>query len=374
MASRASALVCLAVGVIAARPAIAAMTMVLRDGAGGTMTFYQDGSRVRVEVQAASEDDSLTSIVDLKSDERIIVYDDVKAYFDVTKMLGVARAAMEQALKAQPPERDAETASYRALGRTRTMNGFSCAMYERVVGGRVTAEACFALWGEAIGKKEDFVWFDGFMDRMFSDLAGKRGLAAMARSRDTAPGLAIWTSSIADDGKRQVTEVVKVSRDPLPAALLHVPSDYKEISRPLSSSERSHGVPAPVDLASVPGLKTTPPRSGLRISGAVAILLVVVLAIGLLIHTVILHLAASMVLDRPRFAQALVAATILWLVMGVVRLFDLPGVLGISVGALATFASLKISYGAGVGRTLALGVVSGLIAMLIGFAGRIISP
>ena len=339
------------------------------------MTFYQDGSRIRVEVPAGNDDDSLTTIIDLKSDERIVVYDDVKAYFDFNKALAVARGAIEQARKAQPPERrgEAETVSYRALGRTRTVNGFSCAMHEHLVGRRVVAEVCFALWGEEIGKKEDFAWFDGFMERMVADIGGKRGLAAMARSRDAAPGLAIWTSSIEDGGKREVTEVVKVSRDPLPATLFHVPSDYKEFSRPLSSSERSHGVPPPVDLSSVPGLKTAPPRAKLQLSGAAAILLVIVLAIGLLIHTVLLHFAAGMVLDRPGFGQALVATTIFWLVAGFLWLVPLPGVISGAVGALATFASLKIAYGASVWRTLALAAVSGLIETLIGLVGRIFS-
>ena len=349
------------------------MTIVLRAGSRGTITFQQEGSRVRVELPADTDDDAMTTIVDLKSDERIVVYDDVKAYFDMNKMLAAARAAMESLRKSEPPERRRkEVVSYRALGRTRTVNGFTCAMHQHVVGGKVEAEVCFALWGGPIGSKEDFAWYDAFFDRMVADLGGKRWLAGMARARDAAPGLAIWTSSIEGDRKREVMEIVKVSRDPLPVTLFHLPADYTEISRPLSASERSHGVPPPIDLSNVPGLKKAePPRSGLRISGGAAIMIVIFLVVGLVINALILHLAASMALDRPRFGQALVAATILWLVVGAVELLHLPEIFEVPLGLLAVFAGLKIAYGASMWRTLALGVVMVLIAMLMAFVGRI---
>jgi hypothetical protein len=59
------------------------------------------------------------------------------------------------------------------------------------------------------------------------------------------------------------------------------------------------------------------------------------------------------------------------LVLGVIRIFDLPGVLDVAVGALATFAAVKISYGASVPRTLWLFVVSGLLNGMLAFLGKI---
>ena len=102
------------------------------------------------------------------------------------------------------------------------------------------------------------------------------------------------------------------------------------------------------------------------------ILLVVGIGVGLLIHTVILHLAANIVIDEPRLVQALVAAIIVWVVLVVAGLFRLPPVLSLGVSALATFAGLKISYGASIGRTLALFVVSGMIVALASYAGAVL--
>ena len=90
--ARALALVCVSAGVVVARPAAAAMTIEYRDGRGRTMTFRQEGSRIRVEVSPAKDDpEDVTSIVDLKTNERVIVYDEVRAYFDVSKVLARTR-------------------------------------------------------------------------------------------------------------------------------------------------------------------------------------------------------------------------------------------------------------------------------------------
>jgi hypothetical protein len=372
---RVCALVCVAAAVVVARPAVAAMTIEYRDGRGRTMTFRQDGSRIRVEVPPAKDDpdDGLTSIVDLKTNERIIVYDEVRAYFDVSKVLARARAAVEQVSKGQQPARprQGDRITYRALGETRTKNGFACEMHERVAGGRVEAQVCFALWGGAIGDKGDFAWFDEFMERMVSDIAGKKALRAMSMShaRDKAPGLAIWTSSIEKDGSTEVTEIVKVSREPLPASMFHLPANYVEMDRPLTASERSPA-PAP-DYSKGPVLETAARPAGPQLSGGAAILLMVIFGFVLLIDSALLHFAASIAIDGARFMQALVATLSLWVVLGIIRIFGLPGVLDVAVGALATFAAVKISYGASVPRTLWLFVVSGLLNGMLAFLGKI---
>jgi hypothetical protein len=320
-------------GALAARPAAASMTMQFRSGRGRTMTISQDGSRVRVDIPPGPGEaagDRVTAIVDLKTSERFLVYDDVKAYFDLGKALAGTRAAVERASKRKLFERTKRaSATYRAMGESKIVNGYSCEMYRRAVSGRVEAEICFSLWGDAVGPKEDFEWLDAFMERMVSDVAGKRALALMSRARDQAPGLAIWTSSIEEDGTRELTEIVTLNRDPLQPAMFRVPPEYTAAGRPLTASERT--VAPAADYPKLAGAQADAGRPSLKISGAAAILIIFVIGFGLLIHSLLLHLAASIALDRPRFLQAVIATVILWVVMGVVRLLALPPLLALPV-------------------------------------------
>jgi hypothetical protein len=359
--SRACALVCLAAGVVIGRPAAASMTMVFRDGKGQTRTYHQEGTRVRV-ANPSGTDPGEAAIVDLQSKEHFLIYDDAKAYVDFSKTPAPLRAAPSE-------RRRPATASYRALHESRMVNGYSCERYQHVVARRVDAEICFALWGDAIGQAEDFAWLDKLAERIGSDVAGKTARLAVARPDDPAPGLAIWTSLIEKDGTRNVLEIVTIRRDPLQPAMFKVPANYKEVARPLSASERPHKAPARAQDAS-PGSAARPP--GGRISGLVITLLAVGLVIGLLVHSTMLHLAACVVLDQPRFTQALIAAVVVWAVLVVAELFHIPTGITAALGAFATFAALKISYGASIGRTLALFVVSGLIAALAAYAGAIL--
>lgn len=359
---------CLAAGVLAAWPVAASMTMALRDEHGHTMTFHQDGNRVRID-NPSGTDDGEARIIDLKTTEYVAVYDDAKAYYDFNKTVAQVRAAMEQLKKTHQLEAEHPPAavSYRALGENRQLNGFSCAMYERVVDGRVDGQVCLAAWGGTVGAPEDFAWFDELMKRLTGDVARESMRKAIARAPSLLgrkEGLQVWSSSVNKDGSRDLSEIVKLSREPLPQAMFHVPSDYKEFPRPLTASEHPKLAPQPIDVPHARG-KSTP-----RISGPLAVMLAFALLIGLLIHAALLHLAATLVLERARFTQAFVAAAIISGVLVVVRLIGLPPLLSLPFGAFTVFASLKISYGASIGRTLALCFVSMLIATAIALLGR----
>jgi len=368
------ALVCIAAGVGAAGPAAASMTLVIRKGTLPTITFHQDGSRVRIEIPPSPgepDGDRMTGIVDLKTSETILVYDDVKAFFDMRKALPQVRAELERESRGKALDRRRSArASYRTMAQAKTVNGYTCEMYQRIVARRIDAEICFVLWGDAIGQKEDFEWFDTLQERMLSDFAGKRAPAFMFSGRYEAPGLPIWTSSIDRDGTREVTEILSLRRDPLPPSMFHVPADYVQMERPVTASERTTSGPPPADFSKTAGARSEG-RPGLKISGLAAIVLVFALGFGFLIHSGLLHLAASIVLDHPRFMQAMIATVILWVVGGFVSLFGLPWILGLPASAFATFAGLKISYGTSVPRTLALWFVSLLIALMMAFVGRI---
>jgi len=366
MASRACALFCVIAGVAVARPATAGMTLVFRARQSETIKFRQEGNRVRVD-NPTGKDAGEALIFDLATKDQFIVYDDAKAYFDLNKLLLALRNGADKPGGARSrAARKRPASTYRPVHESKIVNGFSCEMFQRAVAGRVEADVCFGLWGDSVGPKEDYAWFDAFFDRLNADAAGKSWRPAVPRSDGKAPGLAIWTSTILEDGTRDVTEILTVSRDALPAAIFQVPSGYKEVSAPLVASERTHVAPTtPAAGAGQPAPAAAGPR---KISSMVAILLGAVLVFGLMIHTTILHLAATVVLREARFRQALVAAIIIWVVMLIASLFRLPSVVSISVGAFATFGGLKMSYGASIGRTLALSVVSGLIAAAAGYA------
>ncbi len=369
VSSRACALVLLAAGVMAGRPAAAAMTLAFGFGPGKTVTYQQQGSRIRI-LNPSGDDEGEVVIVDLETKKRIVVYDDAKAYFDYNKALGAVRDAVGPAalakLDSEVRHRPVRTTRYRATGEVRTVNGFSCAMYQRVVGRRVDAQICFAQWGDAIGREEDFAWLNALADGFAVAMLGKRPRAPASRADEKRPGLDIWESTVDPNGTQSVVEIVKLSRDPLPAALFTVPADYREVSKALGPNERQA---LPAAASGGQGASSPSPR---QLSSAVMILLIVVMVVGLLIHAGILHLTANIVLDRARFPYALIAATVAWVVLIVANLFHLPLGLEIAVVGLATFVGLKISYGAPIGQTVLLFVVSGMIVAGAGYAAAFI--
>jgi hypothetical protein len=352
-----------------AGPASAAMTIVYRGEDGGSFTYQQEGSRVRIS--NPTQDPGAVSLIDVETGRHVIVYDEVKAYFDVRKAMSQLRDAMGPAGRAKlaAEERRAANRRYRATGEVRTVNGFSCAMHERVVARQVDAQICYAKWGDGVGQSEDFAWLDAFWARMGSELLGKSRRSPASLADDKALGLAVWTSSVEPDGTRSLTEVVKISRDPLPAALFDVPATYQEVKKPISASER---VPNPA--AAVTSGESASPASPIRIPGWMMLALVVVALVGWVFQAAILHMAAYLVLARARFTYALIAGAILWATMFVAYLLHLPRVLDFAVGGLANFASLKIAYGAPTGKTVLLFVVSCVLAVGVGFGLALFFP
>lgn len=339
------------------------MTIVQRNQAGHTWTFYQDGSRVRI-ANSSLDDDGEAQIVDLKTDEHVIVYDDAKAYTDFKKAVAAYQAATAQAEKKRAPEKKKRepVISYRALGKARHVGGLACALYERLSDGMADAKICFAPWGGAVGPREDFLWLDQLIERLNAVVSGrgpKRRLHTLAQEQ----GLVVWIAVVNDDRGLDTMEIVKLSRDPVPATLLHVPADYKAFSRPLTASERPKLGPPPLD----DGAAHRTPRVPKEYQGMVALILAFGLIVGVLINAALLHLAAMIVIDRPRFMQALVANLIIWGVTTVVELIGLPSVITTGFVFFAAFAGLKIAYGASVARTLALCVVSVLVILAVAY-------
>jgi len=138
--------------------------------------------------------------------------------------------------------------------------------------------------------------------------------------------------------------------------MFHVPADYVQMERPVTASERTTSGPPPADFSKTAGARSEG-RPGLKISGLAAIVLVFALGFGFLIHSGLLHLAASIVLDHPRFMQAMIATVILWVVGGFVSLFGLPWILGLSGTAAIITATVLVSI-----ALLATGATVGLLS------------
>lgn len=335
------------------------MTIGLRYQDGHTRTFYQDGSRVRM-ANPSGTDDGEAHIIDLKTSEHIIVYDDAKAYYDFNKSLAPLRAAYKEYEKTHRTDRKkrAPDVSYRPLGEVRRVSGFACAMYERLEAGKPTYPLCFAPWGSAVGPREDFLWFDDLIERMISDVAGRRA-KFQPHMLALEEGLVLWMSGTDDDGSRDTIEVVQISRDPVPAALLHVPSDYKEFSRPLTASEHPKIGPPPMDDGR--------PRFSFdrKLTTIIVVMMSFVIGVAVVMEALLLHLAACVLVEQNRFRQALLAAAVTMVAMFALGLMRLPPVVGTAFGVFVNFAGLKIAYGASVLRTLALWVLSSVFAVVI---------
>jgi hypothetical protein len=360
VASRACAIGCLAAGLVAARPAGAAMTIGLREKSGETRTFYQDGSRVRI-VNPSGTNDGEAYVVDLKTSEHVVVYDDAKAYYDLGKSLAQRRAAVEPNQKEHPSDRKKPPAvSYRSLGVARHVAGIACAMYQRLIDGLLDAKVCFAPWGGAVGPREDFLWFDELVERV-STAAGEHSHKRPFHTLAQEEGLVLWVARINADRGLDTMEVVKLSRDPVPFALLHVPSDYKEFSRPLTASEHPKIGPPPMDdrftWRSLDG----------KVTAIIVIMMSIAIGLGFVVNALLLHLAASVVIENNRFRQALLATAIIWVVQIPIELLRLPTSFRVAFGAFTAFAGLKIAYGASVGRTIALFVMEAALTASIAY-------
>jgi hypothetical protein len=83
---------------------------------------------------------------------------------------------------------------------SKIVNGFSCEMFQRAVAGRVEADVCFGLWGDPSARKKTTPGSMRSSTGLNADAAGKSWRPAVPRSDGKAPGLAIWTSTILEDG------------------------------------------------------------------------------------------------------------------------------------------------------------------------------
>jgi hypothetical protein len=249
----------------ARRAVYAAVTITTQRGAHPVSTLRADGDRLRID-QPASEAGGRTTVILLDAAaKRVVTLDEsTKSYTEITeedmsRMRGQMegfRAQMQERMKSMPPEQrqkmeelmarggggvGAGAASKRqsdwafeALGRKKTVNGFSCEMYRVKVDGKPREEDCISPWSAGLVKREDFAGLQKFGDEMVKEFGGGATRAGDAFLRfDKAPGIPISRVPLDEDGKPGEEEQIKtIKRGEIAPTLFAVPAGFSKKELP----------------------------------------------------------------------------------------------------------------------------------------------
>lgn len=334
--------------------AAAGVTVVYRRGDGHTETWYGDGTRFRVQFGGAD----IGLVVDGEPPRLFLVYDERKAFFDLSSALRKARRGVGQL----PPELEERGPppgphAYVPSRERRIVGGFQCEMYQRLEGGRVTDEACLVPWGPAVGQPQDYAFMitaAGYLKKAFFGKA-RTGIPAAPRDGD-APGFAVWQQEIrADRSRGELVEVESVRTGAIPPAVFALPAGAREVDGALEPS--SAGRPTPRS-AEAPAAKRR------RRPPAFVALLVTFGALLVFGHAVLIDLAAGLVYPHTRFVNALFATLVVWVVGVPLAALELPIYVQAPADLLAAFGGLKLAYGATNARTTALLGANALVMLL----------
>jgi hypothetical protein len=364
---------CSIAALLAARAAIAGTKIVFQSGDGGRTTWFAESTRVRVQgLDRDSED--LGFIVDLASRDLVFVDDADQSYFDAGtffKHAGKKAAAAQRVMRERAREAESPFA-YVPSHEKRTIGAFSCDTYAGFRGGRLVEEVCTVPWNDpAVGAKKDYAFLETAFDVMWARITGTRKAPKSTPGLWTGtPGLAVWRQAINEDHSRgAVTEIESLTRGAIPAAIFSVPVSYHESDGLPDRDRPNHRVfAAPTgtavsDVAMAASEVAT--RDGRRLTGIFLILMIGVGTIGLALHALLVHFAAIVVIEEPRYIDALVATLAVWVVGVPLSLIGAWLPVAVPVEMLATYAGLRMSYRASHARTVALLAVSTLVALLV---------
>jgi hypothetical protein len=355
--------------VSSANSAEAATTVVCQKANGRIATYYRDGERIRLE-NAERASGASAVLIDAHAKRTFLIYDDDRAFFDLDRGLRKARRQVGREREAAA-RREATTSVYLPSHENRTIDDIPCVMYQRLDNGSVSEEICAASWGPKVGQPEDAGWAEAISGRWLDDLVADRAATASAKSRP--PGMPLWMSPINPDRTRgDEIEVKSLRFGALPASLFAVPAGYTELDHPLAARQerppvRAEVAPAPAPTSATPA---APPRVGL--SGLVVILVLGLAMVGLFINALFLHVAATFVLEEPRFINAIVALLLAWIASVPLALLRVWWPIDLVVGLLANYGGLRLAYGASRGRTIGLMFVSMLV--MVAFALVVVFP
>jgi hypothetical protein len=231
---------------LAARPVLAATTLVLQRGAATPTTMYADGDHLRLANLVAG---GVTGVImDVPSKKLVMLNDGDKTYMEITeeemkrlkgKMVAM-RAQMAERLKQLPPDQRKKAEAmmgsdagktidwkFQALGQKKTVNGMTCDMYRVLADGAPHEEDCILPWSSSLLKKSDFTGLEKLSQTMSESVGmGQNGSLPLFHKY---PGLPISRVPLQADGTRGEEEQVKsIKQGPVPAGTFKVPADYKK--------------------------------------------------------------------------------------------------------------------------------------------------
>lgn len=184
------------------------LTLVIKDD-GSTMTIHIKGQRARLEyAEPSTPPRAVYEFLDLQS-RRMTVVDRATGRAVVRTWDAAAEAGIVSGMFAD------RKVDIHPTGRQRTIDGLACREYRITIGGFVAREAIY--WVAEGVDTSDFDRFRQKVDPTFVRLGPKilaiKGLPMRLEVR------------LADDpSDRTVTEVIRLSRDPLPDSLFVIPA------------------------------------------------------------------------------------------------------------------------------------------------------
>lgn len=192
--------------------------MMGQPGTNTTQTMKIKGMKARIDMGNSHS----YQILDLNSKKMYMVDPDKKqAMVMSVDMLNTAGQMFKQANKGADVK-------VQNLGTTRTVNGFKCTDYEISITGAMgmTSKQCVTTDVDY----KDFEAFRPYAEGMLKSFMGDESMAKLPKGLAASSETSI---SMMGQNHTAKTELQKVSKEELPAALFEIPADYKTVEAPM---------------------------------------------------------------------------------------------------------------------------------------------
>jgi hypothetical protein len=232
----------------------AGVTIVLARAAGVTTTLTIEGRQARIDHPDRGAGGHTATIFDATTQKIVQLYGHERTYVELgpPPAAGKGDAVMEVRFRRKGPamhltpdeQRYVKDASEPVPGQDRpqgrdagrfeplparkTISGFACRMYRRVVAGKIREETCVAPWGVATVQKSELAPFHSFNAARLDDMGDPGGpYDNQITELEGYPGLPIWRTIVYRNGERGRDErITSITRRPVPPSLFSPPQGY----------------------------------------------------------------------------------------------------------------------------------------------------
>jgi hypothetical protein len=232
----------------------AGVTIVLARAAGVTTTITIEGKQARIDHPDRGAGSDTATIFDAATQKIVRLNGHDRTYVELgpPPAAGKGDAMMEVRLRRKgramhltpdeqryvkdtleavpgrdrPQGRDA--GRFEPLLARKTISGFPCRMYRRVVAGKIREETCVAPWGAATVQKSKLAPFHSFAAARLDDMGNPGGpYDNQITELEGYPGLPIWRTIVYRNGERGREErITSITRHPVPPSLFSTPQGY----------------------------------------------------------------------------------------------------------------------------------------------------